>query len=135
MIELVRDWWNDHVPSWFQERCTERFVGHVLLLVFVVVAAVLVSWFSVQVSLVLRQALLGGFLFAVARFVFHERSTVIIASMAVIGVGVNDVFLPWLTGSGSVHLLSRLPLLSGMIVLESLEEEGLEEEVEAVEER
>ena len=120
------------MPSWLHERCTERFIRHVLLLGFVVVAAVLVSWFSVQVGLVLRQALLGGTLFAVARFVFHERSTVIIASLAVLGVGVNDVFLPWLTGTGSVHLLSHLPLLSGMIVLESLEEEGLEEEVEAV---
>lgn len=133
MIERVRDWWNNYTPSWVQERCTERFIGHVLLLVFAMLATVLVSWFSVRVSLVLRQAVLGGFLFAVARFVFHERGTGVIAALALIGVGVNDVLLPWWWSGQPVHLVSRLPLLAVMIVVESLEDEGLEEEVEAIE--
>jgi hypothetical protein len=134
MIEGLRDYLKQCVPAWIHERCTDRFIGHVFLIVFAVVAAGLVSWFSVRVSLVLRQAVFGGFLFAVARFVFHERGTVVIASLAFIGVGLNDVVLPWVFVEGSVHFVSRLPLLAAMVVLESLEDEGLEEEVEAVEE-
>lgn len=121
------------MPPWFQERCTERFIGHMLLIIFAIGAMVVISWFSVRVSLVFRQALLGGALFTIARFVFHERNTWAIASLAFVGVGVNDVLVPWVLGSDFAHVLSRLPLLTSMIVLESLEDEGLEEEVEGVE--
>jgi len=121
------------VPAWVQERCTDRFIGHVFLIVFAVVAGGLVSWFSVEVGLVLRQAVLGGALFAVARFVFHEQGTSVIAFLAFIGVGLNDLVLPWVLSDESVHVISRLPLLGAMMVLESLEDEGLEEEAEAIE--
>ena len=134
MIERLRVHWDEYVPVWVRDRCTDRLLGHLFLIVFALVAAVLVSWFSVRLSLVLRQALFGGLVFAVARFVFHERGTVVIATLAFIGVGLNDVVLPWVFENGSLHLASRFPLLAAMVMLESLEDEGLEEEVEAAEE-
>lgn len=138
MIEAIHSLWNEHVPAWVRVRCTDRFIGHVLLLAFVLAAALIVAEFHVSASEVLKASLLGGVFFVVTRFVLHKHSTLTTTGFAVSFVIVVEALFPWLLGWPSVsswaRLGQRLPVLGAMAVLEVLEEDSLEEEVEAIEE-